>query len=86
MATNSDTREKMMRELQAVSFSLYDTLLYLDTHPDDDEALSHYDTLSSRRNHLMAEISDKYGAVTADYVVPQNGFTWIDGPWPWQEV
>jgi spore coat protein JB len=76
-------REKLLREISIHSFAAYELMLFLDTHPDNREALA------KRREHikildeLKEEYEVKYGPITADNVMSKNRWTWIDDPWPW---
>ena len=66
------------------AFSLRELNLYLDTHPDDTQAISEFrvcrDEFLKHRDEYVAaggvwDITDG---------VKGNTFTWIDGPWPWE--
>ncbi|HHW28408.1 MAG TPA: spore coat protein CotJB, partial [Syntrophomonadaceae bacterium] len=41
------SRVSMLRELQELEFALVELNLYLDTHPDDDKALSTFNNLAT---------------------------------------
>ena len=84
--TSRISREKLMNRIQAVSFALYDTILYLNTHPDDREALAKFNEYNDMRRGLMEEYSSLYGPVNTDFINTDSGtWNWIDAPWPWQE-
>jgi len=60
---------------QALAFCAWELRLYLDTHPDDQEALG-----------LLEQLD---GAMNANYATTFLGsdctaWTWNDGPWPWE--
>ena len=80
------SREAMLQYINEVSFSAYDTLLYLDTHPTDQEALEYYRTFQEKRKEAMAEYGRMYGPLTVDcaYATSGNRWQWIDQPWPWE--
>lgn len=79
---SNNTRERLMKELQAYSFALYDLILYLDAYPDSKEALSEYNKYLRLATRAKTQYEQKYGPVTA----PQepNSWEWTKGPWPWQ--
>ncbi len=83
--TGRSTRGQLLQQIQAVSFSLYDTMLYLDTHPKETEALARFRELNDQRTALMREFAEKYGALNTDFLTTNDGYTWVCGPWPWQE-
>ncbi|MBQ8576459.1 MAG: spore coat protein CotJB [Clostridia bacterium] len=65
----------------AYPFALWDLRLYLDTHPDDREAL---ETFSQ-----MCAAYPQAGACRAGNMGMNDNcgcerWTWIDGPWPWE--
>lgn len=74
----------MLRKIQEVDFSLYETVLYLDAYPDCREALSYYHALVSQRKALMAQYEREVGPISAFGNVSQNSWDWIKSPWPWQ--
>ena len=79
------TREKSLKEIQEVSFRMFDLHLFLDTHPDCMEALNEYNSASKKYMLMKEHFERLYGPLTlsgkADYTIP---WQWIQGPWPWQ--
>jgi spore coat protein JB len=75
----------LMEELQAVDFVLVDLTLYLDTHPNDYEAIQQYNTCAKQRGLLKKQIESLYGPLQ-QYGNSYSGYpwNWDDGPWPWQ--
>ena len=85
MAVNSE-RENMMRRLQIASFAIDDIKLYLDTHPDDAEALEYFERYKTARNQIRQEYVSNYGPLTVETVNGAGGhWTWVDLPWPWEK-
>ncbi len=82
MMTNS--REKMLRQLQAYDFALYDTVLYLNAYPDSREALNAYNKYSRLAKRARDEYESKYGPLTLPKEA--SNWNWTNGPWPWQEM
>ena len=78
------TREKSMKELQEVGLRIYDLHLFLDTHPESVEALCEYKEMT-KKYKLMQEYYEKlYGPLTPMCDNDTEYWTWIKGPWPWQ--
>ncbi|WP_301539630.1 spore coat protein CotJB [Paenibacillus sp. NEAU-GSW1] len=76
---------KLLHELQAVDFVLVELNLYLDTHPNDFNAIQQYNHCAQVRQQLAHQYEMRYG--------PLNNFghsfsgapwQWNDTPWPWQ--
>lgn len=75
---------RLLKELMALEFAALDFNLYLDTHPNDQRALTECATLSQQAMVAREQYQQCYGPLTADCA--QSGFPWqwIDEPWPWQ--
>ena len=65
-------REMLLKKINEVSFAVDDILLFLDTHPDCQEALSEYARL--------------YGPLTIDTADDScsRSWEWIQQPFPWE--
>jgi spore coat protein JB len=74
-----------MEQLQAVDFVLVELTLYLDTHPDDFEAINQFNQFAKERKRLKKIIESNYGPLM-QYGNSYSGYpwNWNDGPWPWQ--
>ena len=73
-------RENAMRKLQSAKFVLMEWQLYLDTHPEDLEAIAAYKKAQTKYAVLLGEFEEQYGAVTA---LTAPGVAWFKNPWPW---
>ncbi len=74
----------MMRRLQVVEFTLYDTLLYLDIYPECTEALAYYNKLLEERDALRRSLARKCKRpMTAFEHTSTDGWDWTSSPWPW---
>ncbi len=70
-------------ELMALGFAINELGLYLDTHPDDSEAL----TLYTRYVQLFQEGRSRYESMYGPLqqtAVTEAGYTWLNDPWPWE--
>ena len=76
-------REKMMNELCAVSFSLYDVMLYLDTHPDDAAALGCMEEYADKVKELRRAYAGRFGPLFAGDADGGDCWEWVADPWPW---
>ncbi|MCM3665321.1 spore coat protein CotJB [Mesobacillus subterraneus] len=74
-----------MEQLQAVDFVLVELTLYLDTHPDDFDAINQFNQFAKERKRLKKIIESNYGPLM-QYGNSYSGYpwNWNDAPWPWQ--
>ncbi len=81
-----DERTVMKNRLGAYAFAVWEMTLYADTHPQDTCALTKRRELLEARQALAAEYEAKHGALclTSDEAPDNGGWSWIDGPWPWE--
>lgn len=80
---NTD-KQKLMDIINESSFALFDIVLYLDTHPQDEEALKCYNDYKQIRNAAVSEYVMNFGPLNSFQVDSKNHFTWVNGPWPWE--
>lgn len=75
----------LLNELQTVDFVLVELTLYLDTHPEDEQALYQFNQFQKRKRSMMTEYETKYGPLL-QYGNSPVGKTWEWSctPWPWQ--
>lgn len=79
-------RKDLMRWINVVSFAVDDAKLFLDTHPENQEALSFFNEYSKLRNQALKEYARYYGPLTIDTAASgADSWNWIHEPWPWQE-
>lgn len=81
------SRKDLLNHINEISFVVNDIQLYLDTHPDDEEALACFHKYKSQRVKALEEYSACYGPLTIDTVdeACTDRWNWINEPWPWQE-
>lgn len=76
-------REMKLR-LQAIDFSMTDTLLYLDAYPEDTRAAEYFRKLNGEREELTAAMENA-GCPPLRATDDTTGkFRWNEGPWPWE--
>jgi len=74
----------LLRKIQEIDFSIYETVLYLDAYPNCREALDYYHALLSQRAGLIARYEREVGPLTAFGNQSTTSWDWIKSPWPWQ--
>lgn len=79
-----ESRQKLMNNITLSSFGLNDINLFLDTHPNDRQALELYRQYKKIRDDAMAGYTENYGPLTPYDSADTVCWTWVDNPWPWQ--
>lgn len=74
---------KLIKEIQAVDFAVYDLSLFLDTHPNNQRALEDKNQLVRRSKQLKANYEEKFGPLSLKSI-SQLPYRYIDDPWPWE--
>lgn len=78
-------REQLLTQIQAVNLIAVDLHLFLDTHPDNTQALKDYQAVSKQYQTLKEQYEEKFGPlVSFGHQSPSSRFSWVDEPWPWK--
>ena len=74
-----------LEEIQAVDFVLVELNLYLDTHPQDLDAIKQYNDTSLRSMELKRNFEQQFGPLM-HFGKSFSGYpwSWNETPWPWQ--
>lgn len=82
----SFSQSQLMQYINEVSFAVDDILLYLDTHPNDKDALSFFHDNVSKRIVAMKYYASQYGPLTVDAAHDNEScsWKWVEQPWPWE--
>ena len=83
-ANQESTSQQIMQVINQASFALDDVLLYLDTHPCDQAALTYYQYVKDLRKQAMDAYTSQYGPLMKDQVKPGNYWNWVTEKWPWE--
>lgn len=75
-------KEKLLKNIMSLDFSINDLSLYLDTHPEERAALEKHSEYVKKYNELVTVYENKFGPLTL--YTEQNSWEWNDGPWPWE--
>ena len=72
-----------LSELQTMAFIIQELALYLDTHRNDEEALSVYRSFQKMYADAAKAYEKKCGPLTHfDYA--EGPYAWLNDPWPWE--
>ena len=72
-----------MTELQALEFVVLELGLYLDTHPDDEEAFSLFRQYAAMEKAAKTAYEAKFGPLFQANSSANSSYRWLEGPWPW---
>ena len=72
-----------LAELQTMGFVLHELALYLDTHRDDKEAFDVFRTFQKMYTKGREKYEKECGPLTHMSAM-ENGFSWLNDPWPWE--
>lgn len=77
-------KKKLMKRLQVCAFTLNETALFLDTHPNDQTALEFFSKHQKMYLETEREFVENYGPLTHMSYNGEPRWNWIDEPWPWE--
>ena len=75
---------KLMDQIRAVDFALYETVLYLDVYPHSCDALDTYHKLKAQQTELYREYESLCGPLTAFGNESHTSWDWMSKPFPWE--
>ena len=79
------SKEELLKEITQASFAVNDLTLYLDTHPNDMEALKMFDQCKQQRKDAMKQFTDKYEPLCIDDVEAcASSWDQHNSPLPWE--
>lgn len=83
-------RESLMLNIYQVCFTVDDLRLYLDTHPQDVQALGMLKDSLIQRRQLLTDFARRFYPLTMDCMAescqrePGACYCWQEGPMPWE--
>lgn len=79
------SKEEMLKRITELDFFIIDIHLYLNTHPEDIEAIELYNNYVLQVKQLREDYNRLYGMLLANHCTSKQPWQWIDNPWPWQK-
>lgn len=78
-------QEQLLHEISILDFIVTDLTLFLDTHPDDRNALEYFKHYNRLNQQAKKEYSSKYGPLQIGFA-DMNGFEfkWATEKMPWE--
>ncbi|MCI8874594.1 MAG: spore coat protein CotJB [Lachnospiraceae bacterium] len=84
MLNQNMNQEKMLQWINEVSFAVTDVLLYLDTHPDDVDAMNYFNHYNMEREKALNLYASQYTPLVLSNTEACNHWNWVTDPWPWE--
>lgn len=75
--------ENLLKELMAADFTVIELNLYLDTHPNDQQAITLYNQWVQRAKMLREKYEKMCGPLTIRFI-SNCPYDWVQTPWPWE--
>ncbi|KGR87024.1 spore coat protein CotJB [Lysinibacillus odysseyi] len=75
----------LLEEIQAIDFVIVELNLYLDTHPQDLEAIKQFNEMTLKSMELKHSFEQQFGPLM-NFGRSFSGYpwSWNETPWPWQ--
>ena len=73
-----------LHEVNMAGFMLYEAVLYLDTHPCDEEAIDYYRMAKEKYEEAVEAYVENVGPLCMSDMTCSDNYAWIEGPWPWE--
>lgn len=84
---NSVSMNQLLDKIREVSFYMDDLRLFLDTHPNCNEAIAEFNKYAAVRSALLDEYKECYGPLTSYCSnIDNDSWLWTCYPWPWEGV
>ena len=81
--TDVPSHEALMKQINEASFAVDEAVLFLDTHPENQDALRYYQAVRDMRNQAIAAYESQFGPLRyAD--VTSSSWDWVTEKWPWE--
>lgn len=77
-------REKALRCIQELGFMTDDLRLFLNTHPNCEEALCALRHYIALEREAKQDYEQRYGALTLEGIEEADRYNWIHHAWPWE--
>ena len=77
-------KDALRRRIYAVEFAAWELHLFLDTHPNNNEAAEKLEEYRMRAKKLRSEFEEKYGPI-GETTQNTSRWAWISDPWPWEK-
>jgi len=81
-----NNRDELLKQLTILDFMLVDLALFLNTHPQEREAIEEYNAVACEADRVRADFERLFGPLCSYRSKnPAPVWTWMDDPWPWSK-
>ena len=84
-AVETYNKNKGLMSIYELGFAMTEALLYLDTHPDDAEAIEYYNSIKPQYSEAVADYAECFGAIIAPGTNGCGYWNWQATPLPWEK-
>lgn len=84
MTKNYNDKMSALKYVDAVSLATLESALFLDTHPENDEAFESFNHYNNLRMQAVQEYSKRFGPLTLAQAGYHKTWEWVNQPWPWE--
>ncbi len=79
-------REELLQKLSELDFIAVDLALFLNTHPNDSDAIQAYNQVITAADAVRMKYEEAYGPLCSfrSYAMDTEEWQWKNNPWPWQ--
>lgn len=81
---NHSDKARLLGEIRALSFALVETNLYLDSYPENSDALAYFRKVRRELAEKTAAYEAAYGPLTVMGALAEGSWDWVSTPWPWE--
>lgn len=75
---------RVAADVYELGFVLVETLLYLDTHPQDAKALAYYSEMKCKYEQARKKYNELIGPLQFTDCTNENYWSWVATPMPWE--
>ncbi len=79
-------RERLLKDISIIDFTLVELNEYLDTHPFDAQAMEYFNHYARIKNQMMLDFSSRYYPLTTDTSMDKKEWNWTLAPMPWENA
>ena len=84
MVNTKEKNNSPVNELQTLAFAIQELALYLDTHPEDSEAVELYRSYQNVYRQCAELFAKECGPLNHRNPATGQRYQWLDDPWPWE--
>ena len=77
-------QRKMMEAVYTNGFAADEARLFLDTHPDDKEALAYYQKKMNMFHQAVQRYEENFGPILPESAGTGGSWAGAKTPWPWE--